>query len=83
LSDEEILALIREAVGTHALPELGKHVGQVDWDTRLAALGIDSIGLLDTAAHIEDRLKIEFAVEELVRVDCVRDFAVLIRRQLD
>jgi acyl carrier protein len=79
LSDEEIFALIREVIAAYALAEQVEHVGEVDWDTRLTALGIDSIGLLEAAADLEGKLKIEFSLEQLVRVDCVRDLAALIR----
>lgn len=82
MSDEEILALIREAVTSQELPRPAEHTGTIEWETPLTALGVDSIGLLEMAAHIEGKLNIEFSLDQLVRVGCAGDLAALIRAHL-
>jgi acyl carrier protein len=78
LSDDEILALIREAL-LYAAPERPDRFEKVEWSSTLASLGLDSIGLLDASAYIEDKLGAHFPDDKLATVDNVSDFAALIR----
>jgi acyl carrier protein len=79
LSDDEVLALLREAVASQEPPQPIKHIGEIEWQTPLTALGIDSIGLLEMAGCIEGKLNIEFSLDQLARVECVGDLAAVIR----
>jgi acyl carrier protein len=81
VSDQEILGLIRTAVA-QAIPEKAAEVDKFDLDAPLSSLGLDSIGLIETAAHIEDTLGIDFPDDQLARVESVKDFAALISARL-
>ena len=78
MSDDDILALIREAL-LYAAPEHPNRFQNVDWTSTLASLGLDSIGLLDASAYIEEKLGAHFPDDKLAVVDNVADFAALIR----
>jgi acyl carrier protein len=81
LSEEEILALIREAL-VYAAPEKAAQFERIDWSSSLSSLGVDSIGLLDASAYIEDKLSAHFPDDKLARVEHVGDFGSLIRQHL-
>jgi acyl carrier protein len=81
LSDTEILRLIRNAVA-QAIPDKAGAIEDFDLDAPLSSLGLDSIGLIETAAHIEETLGLDFPDDQLARIDTVADFAALIRERL-
>lgn len=81
LTDEEILKLIREAL-VYAAPEHDARFQDVDWTSSLSALGLDSVGLLDASAYIEEKLQAHFPDDKLARVENVGDFAALIRQHV-
>ena len=78
MSDEEILGLIREAL-LYVVPDKSDAVGAVDWNTTISGLGIDSIGLLEASAYIEEKVNATFPDDRLARVEKISDFADLIR----
>jgi acyl carrier protein len=81
LSDDEILALIREAL-LYAAPEQADRFQNIEWSSTLASLNLDSIGLLDASAFIEEKLGAHFPDDKLAVVDNVADFAALIRQHV-
>lgn len=78
MTDDEILKLIREAL-LYVVPDKAAAVQDVGWETEIAALGIDSIGLLEASAFIEEKVEATFPDDRLARVEKISDFADLIR----
>ena len=81
MSEEEILALIREAL-VYAAPDKAAQLDRIEWSSSLSNLGIDSIGLLDASSYIEDKLAAHFPDDKLARVELVSDFGALMRQHL-
>lgn len=78
MSDDDILQLIRDAL-LYVVPDKADAVAGVGWDTPIAALGVDSIGLLEASAFIEEKVEATFPDDRLARVEKISDFAALIR----
>lgn len=78
MPDEDILVLIREAL-LYAAPDKKTAIEGVTWTSSLSALGVDSIGLLEASAYIEEKLDASFPDDKLAKVDKVGDFGDLIR----
>jgi acyl carrier protein len=74
--EDELLALLSRA----ALDVAGRRLEGLDMDTRLAAFGIDSVGVLEMVTYIEDALGLRFPDDEIARLVTVRDVAMLIER---
>lgn len=79
MSDDEILSLIREAL-MYAAPDHPDRFQKVEWTSTLSGLGLDSIGLLDASAYIEEKLGAHFPDDKLALIDNVGDFGALIRQ---
>lgn len=75
---DESLALVRTALLT-VVPDKADAVADLSGDSEIAALGVDSIGLLEASAFIEDTLGAAFPDDRLARVEKVSDFMELIR----
>jgi acyl carrier protein len=76
-----MLALIREAL-IHAAPDKAARFDRLEWSSSLSNLGVDSIGLLDASAYIEDRLSAHFPDDKLARVELISDFGALMQQHL-
>lgn len=81
MTDDQILDLIRESVAS-SMPELTADLGQVTFETGLTSVGLDSVGMLEAAAYIEEKLGADFPDDRLARVETVSDLAALIRDHL-
>ena len=81
MSDEDILVLIREAL-VYAAPDKTALIDGVTWSSSLSAIGVDSIGLLEASAYIEEKLDASFPDDKLARVDNIGDFGELIKDHL-
>jgi acyl carrier protein len=82
MTDDQILDLIRESVQS-SMPELAVQAAGITFDTSLTTVGLDSVGMLEAAAYIEDKLAADFPDDQLARVETVSDLAALIRGHLD
>jgi acyl carrier protein len=81
MSDSQILDLVRESVA-NTMPEMTKELDQLTLETSLTSVGLDSVGMLEAAAYIEDKLGADFPDDRLARVENVSDLAALIRDHL-
>jgi acyl carrier protein len=82
LSDEEILSLIRAAL-IYAAPEQQGRFDGIEWSSSLSSVGLDSIGLLDASAYIEEKIGAHFPDDKLAVVERVGDFGMLIRQHFE
>ena len=74
--DEELLALLTRA----ALKVAGRRLEGLTMESRLASFGIDSVGVLEMVAYVEDDLGLRFPDDEIARLVTVRDVAKLVER---
>jgi acyl carrier protein len=72
----EMLALIRKAFRE----VIERPLGDLDLDTRIADLGIDSVSVAEIVFRIEDALGIEVPTSEWVRVRTLVDFVDVVDR---
>ena len=84
MQQEEIIALVRQALGEVAPTRKSDFVG-ITGDTRIDALGLDSIATMEMVSFIEERIEVTFPDDELARVQKVGDLVALIQgsRNLD
>jgi len=84
MKQEEILALVRQALGEVAPTRKADFVG-ITAETRIDALGLDSIATMEMVSFIEERIEVTFPDDELARVQRVGDLVALIQgsRNLD
>ena len=54
--------------------------GRITDDTRIDALGLDSIATIEMVSFIEERIEVTFPDDELARVQKVADLVALVRR---
>lgn len=79
MTDDEILALIKEAL-VQSSPQ---HAGAIlTMDSTLSALGISSITALEVAGHLEDKLNIRLPDDELAPLNTIGGLVKLIRQQI-
>ncbi len=78
MTDASSLSLIRAALADVA-PSKADAISAVDLQSNIAALGIDSIGLLEASLFIEEAVGANFPDDRLARVETVGDFVDLIR----
>ena len=81
LADEEILALIKKAVGS-STAAIQMPVEAVAIEHKLSEIGIDSMAAVEVAAQLEDALDVRLPDDQLARVSSVRDLVSLVQRQL-
>ena len=81
MTDNEILDLIREGV-LESMPELSEEVAKITLETSLASTGLDSVGMLEAAAFVEEKLCADFPDDQLAHVEKVGDLAALIREHV-
>lgn len=79
MTDDEILALIKEAL-VDAAPE---HAGAtLKMESTLGEIGISSITALEIAGYIEEKLDIRLPDDELAPLNSIGELVKLIRRQI-
>jgi acyl carrier protein len=79
MDNDQILTLIRQALGEVA-PARKAEFAAITEDTRMDALGLDSIASLDLVRFIEEHIEVTFPDDELARVQKVGDLVGLVRR---
>ena len=79
MTDEQILTLIRQALGEVA-PTRKAEFASITEDTRIDALGLDSIATMEMVSFIEEHIEVTFPDDELARVQKVADLVALVRR---
>lgn len=78
MTDDEILALIKEAL----IESSPQHKdAALTMDSTLSALGISSITALEVAGHLEDKLNIRLPDDELAPLNTIGGLVNLIRQQ--
>lgn len=77
MTDDEIIDLLRVAVASvHARHE--RDVVGLLPEVAFADLGVDSIGLLETAAFLEDKLGLRFPDERVTSIATVKQFIEMV-----
>lgn len=79
MTDDEILALIKEALVKSSPAHAGANLTM---DSTLSALGISSITALEVAGHLEEKLNIRLPDDELAPLNTIGGLAKLIRQQI-
>ncbi|MBP6822971.1 MAG: acyl carrier protein [Acidobacteria bacterium] len=79
MTDDEILALIKEAL-VHSSP--GHADATLTMESTLGVLGISSITALEIAGYLEDKLNIRLPDDELAPLNTIGGLVKLIRQQV-
>ncbi len=79
MGHSEILVLVVRAVEA----ALGRRLGPVTEETPVSALGLDSVGLIEVVADLEEALAIRIPDGELTGLVSVRDVCELVSRAVD
>lgn len=77
MTNDETLALIRDALAEVA-PNRTADFANIALDTKIEALGLDSIATMEMVGFLEERTDQTFPDEELAKVQKVGDLAGLI-----
>jgi len=78
MNDDQIMALVREALGSVA-PTRTADFARVTADTKIEALGLDSIATMEMVNFIEEKIEVTFPDEELAKVQRLADLIRLIK----
>ena len=78
MNDEQIMALVREALGSVA-PTRTADFAKITADTKIEALGLDSIATMEMVNFIEEKIEVTFPDEELAKVQKIADLVGLVR----
>ena len=78
MTDSEIIALIQSALAEVA-PNRTADFADISLDTKIEALGLDSIATMEMVGFIEERVDATFPDEELAKVQRVGHLAGLIK----
>lgn len=78
MTDDEILRLIQQALGEVA-PTRKADFANLSPDTKIEALGLDSISTMEMVNAIEERIDATFPDEELAKVQRIADLVGLVR----
>jgi acyl carrier protein len=78
MDDEAVLALIREAL-VEVAPDKAARFAQLDSETKIQDLGVDSIRIMEMLGSIEDRLGRTFAEDALASAKTVGHVIALIQ----
>jgi acyl carrier protein len=78
MTNDEIVALIQQALASVA-PTRRADFANLALETKIEALGLDSIATMEMVNFIEERIEVTFPDEELAKVQKVGDLAGLIR----
>jgi acyl carrier protein len=79
MGHSEILVLVVRAVEA----ALGRRLGSVTEETPVSALGLDSVGLIEVVADLEEALAIRIPDGELTGLVSVRDVCELVSRAVE
>lgn len=79
MTDQEIIKLLKEAF-MYANPELTDRMEIMTHDSTLSDFGVSSIGALEMAAYVEEKLGTQFPDDELTSIMNIRGFMNLIRQ---
>ncbi|MEN0062384.1 MAG: acyl carrier protein [Myxococcota bacterium] len=78
MSDEDVIALIKEALG-QVDPKRKDEFADITVDQEIAALGLDSIAIMEMVNFIEEKIDKTFPDNELHKVQKIGDLAGLIK----
>jgi acyl carrier protein len=78
MNDGELLCAVREAIGA-VLEGRGPRPETIADDATLRELGLDSLGMMEVAGILEDRVGCELYDNDLERAERVRDLVALLR----
>ena len=78
MTNDEILALIKQALGEVA-PNRKADFANLSPDTKIEALGLDSIATMEMVNSIEEKIEVTFPDEELAKVQKISDLVGLVR----
>ncbi|MEQ1566577.1 MAG: acyl carrier protein [Myxococcota bacterium] len=78
MNDEQIMALIRQALGSVAPTRTADFVN-VAVETKIEALGLDSIATMEMVNFIEEKIEATFPDEDLARVQKIGDLVGLVK----
>lgn len=78
MTNDEILSLIQQALGEVA-PTRKAEFEKLALDTKIEALGLDSIATMEMVNFIEERIDVTFPDEELAKVQRISDLVGLVR----
>ncbi len=78
MSEVDILAMFTKIAGE---VEKGKQLPAISRDSKISALGIDSVSMMEIIGVIEDELDVSIPDEKLARLQTVGDIEKVIREQ--
>ncbi|GEM_PF-4314048 len=76
MNEENLLSIFQEA----ALDIAQKDFSDLSWDTKIEALGIDSVALFEIFGHLEEELDLEFEDDDLKTIRTLADLRELISK---
>lgn len=80
MTDTQVLDLIKAALFEVA-PARVADFQRIGLDTRIDALALDSISIMEMVSFIEDQIEVVFPEDRLAKVQNIGDLAGLIRNQ--
>ncbi len=78
MTNDEIMALIKQALSDVA-PSRKADFASISADTKIEALGLDSISTMEMVNAIEEKIETTFPDEELAKVARIADLMGLVR----
>ena len=78
MTNDEIMALIKQALSDVA-PSRKADFANITTDTKIEALGLDSISTMEMVNSIEEKIETTFPDEELAKVQRIADLMGLVR----
>ena len=78
MTNDEIMALIKQALSDVA-PSRKADFANIAADTKIEALGLDSISTMEMVNSIEEKIETTFPDEELAKVQKIGDLVGLVR----
>lgn len=78
MTNDEIMALIKQALADVA-PSRKADFAAITTDTKIEALGLDSISTMEMVNSIEEKIETTFPDEELAKVQKIGDLVGLVR----
>lgn len=78
MTNDEIMGLIQQALVSVA-PTRKADFANLSADTKIEALGLDSIATMEMVNFIEEKIEVTFPDEELAKVQRISDLVGLVR----
>lgn len=78
MTNDEIMTLIQQALAEVA-PTRKADFATISLETKIEALGLDSIATMEMVNFIEEKIDVTFPDEELARVQKIGDLVGLVR----